>query len=60
MPACKNTPAEAAAKHIQIRKSCSSTAAWAIIDLEIKPDVSGNDEIAKAPTMPQIQVIGML
>jgi hypothetical protein len=30
-----------------------------IIDLVTKPEVSGKEEMARAPTMPQIMVIGI-
>ena len=35
-------------------------AASEIIDFDTKPDVSGNEEIDNAPTMPQIVVSGMV
>src|SRR5690606_39109071 len=60
MPACRNTPAEAAAKASHTHIRCRSAAASAIIDFEMKPDVSGNDEMASAPTTPQIQVKGIV
>ena len=36
------------------------SAAWLIIDFVTKPEVRGNDEIARAPTMPHSIVIGMV
>ena len=39
---------------------CWSAAACEIIDLLMKPEVSGNEEIARAPIMPQTAVSGML
>src|SRR5512134_779210 len=60
MPACRNTPAEAAASSSQIVSRPPSLAAWLIIDFEMKPEVSGNDEIASAPIEPHIVVRGML
>ncbi len=40
--------------------SCWSAAAWEIIDLLMKPDVSGNEDMDSAPMIPQIVVSGML
>ncbi len=37
-----------------------SAAACVTMDLETKPEVSGKDEIASAPMVPQIVVSGML
>src|SRR3990172_6624489 len=60
MPACRNTPAEAAASSSQITSKCPSAAACEIMDLLTKPDVSGKDEIESAPMIPHQVVIGML
>ena len=60
MPACRNTPAEAAASSNQTNIMCSFAADWEIIDFVVKPDVSGKAEIASAPIVPQIVVSGML
>src|SRR5688572_6227185 len=60
MPACRNTPAEAAVSSSQTVSRWPSVAAWLTIDLETKPDVSGKDEMASAPMVPQIVVNGML
>src|SRR3989304_1861642 len=60
MPACRNTPAEAAASSSQITSRCPSAAACEIIDLLTKPEVSGKDEIESAPMIPHQVVTGML
>ena len=60
MPACRNTPADAAASSSQTTSRCPSSAACATIDLLTKPDVSGNDEIESAPIVPQIIVSGIV
>ncbi len=60
MPACRNTPAEAAISRNQVQTRCSSPAAWLIMDLLTKPEVIGKDEMASAPMMPQTVVTGML
>src|SRR3990170_720387 len=60
MPACRNTPAEAAASSSQTTSKCMSTAAWEIMDLLTKPEVSGNEEIESAPMIPHQAVSGML
>src|SRR5687767_12393991 len=60
MPAWRNTPAEAAARSIQTTKRSASADACEIIDLLTNPEVSGKDEMASAPMMPQPVVNGML
>src|SRR5215207_1158277 len=60
IPACKKTPAEPAASRNQTTPRCWSAAPSEIIDFETKPEVSGNDEIDRAPMMPQMVVSGML
>src|SRR3989337_2819398 len=60
IPACRNTPAEAAASNSQTTTSWVSAAAWLIIDLLTNPDVSGNAEIDSAPIVPHTVVTGML
>ena len=60
MPACRNTPAEAAASSNHTAYRCPSTAACEIMDLLTNPEVSGNAEIDSAPMMPQAAVNGML
>ena len=60
MPACRNTPAEAAASRYQTHARCCIPAASEIIDFETKPEVSGNEEIDSAPMMPQTVVSGMV
>src|SRR5688500_1203644 len=60
MPACRKTPAEAAASSSHTTNRCPSVDAWEIIDLLTNPDVRGNDEIASAPMIPQAVVNGML
>src|SRR3990167_7794300 len=59
MPACRKTPAEAAVSNSQTHSRCPSSAACDTMDLEIKPEVSGNAEIANAPIVPQAVVRGM-
>jgi hypothetical protein len=60
MPACRKTPAEAAAsrKYSSIRPS--PFAASDISVLVVKPEVSGKPEIDSAPTMPQAAVNGIV
>src|SRR5687767_7858383 len=60
MPACKKTPAEAAARRNQTAAMCCRPAASEIIDFETNPDVSGNDEMDSAPTIPHAAVSGMV
>ncbi len=60
MPACKKTPADAAAKANQTKARCASAAPWLIIDFDMKPDVKGKDEIARAPMIPIAAVNGIL
>src|SRR5512134_4097076 len=60
MPACRNTPADAAVSSNHTASICPSDAACDTIDLETKPEVSGNDEIASAPIVPQIVVSGIV
>ena len=60
IPACRNTPAEAAMSRNHATASASSVAACAIIDLLTKPEVSGKDEMASAPTVPQRVVRGIV
>ena len=60
MPACRKTPAEAAASRNQTSADAASAAPSEIIDFEMKPEVSGNDEIDSAPMMPQSVVSGMV
>ena len=60
MPAWRKTPAEAAVRTIQGRKRWLSAADCEIIDLEMKPEVQGKDEIARAPMMPHHMVTGMV
>lgn len=56
MPACRNTPAEAASNAYHTHFNSSCPAASEISDLLTKPDVMGKAEIASAPIMPQMQV----
>src|SRR6056297_398208 len=60
MPACRNTPAEAAVSRNHTSVRCDSAAAEAVSDLLMKPEVSGKAEMASAPMVPQIVVNGML
>ena len=60
MPACRKTPAEAAASRYHTASRCWMPAASEIIDFDTKPDVRGNDDIDSAPTIPQIVVSGMV
>ena len=60
MPACRNTPAEAAMRRNQVTASASSVAACAIIDLLTKPEVRGKDEMDSAPIVPQRVVKGIV
>src|SRR3990167_4918854 len=60
MPAWRNTPAEPAASRYQTSARCWSAAPSEIIDFEMKPEVSGNDEIESAPTIPQMAVTGIV
>ncbi len=60
MPACRNTPADAAVRTNHASARWLSAAACVIIDLVTKPEVNGNDEIASAPMMPQYIVIGIV
>ena len=41
-------------------RRCPSVAACETMDLLTKPEVSGNEEMASAPTMPQAAVSGMV
>ena len=59
MPAWRKTPAEAAVSRNQTTISCSTAAVSLIIDLLMKPEVSGKAEMESAPMMPQIVVTGM-
>lgn len=59
MPACRNTPAEAAVRASHTARRCPSVAACETMDLLTKPEVSGNEEMARAPTMPQAAVSGI-
>ena len=60
MPACRNTPADAAASrnHTTARPCCS--AATEISVFVVNPDVSGKLEMASAPMMPHTVVSGMV
>ena len=60
MPACRKTPAEAAASKYHTTSKRCMPAASEIIDLDTKPEVSGNAEIESAPIMPQMVVSGMV
>src|SRR5699024_1225353 len=60
MPACRNTPADAATSRYQISIMFCSAAPELIIDLEMKPEVQGKAEIASAPIVPQMVVSGMV
>src|SRR5688572_29993340 len=59
-PACRKTPAEAAARRYQTTSRWAMPAASEIMDLETKPDVNGNAEIDRAPTMPHTVVTGIV
>src|SRR5512134_255610 len=59
MPACRNTPAEAAASSSQTVSRFPSLAACEIIDLDTNPEVSGNEEMDRAPIVPQTVVSGI-
>ena len=60
IPACRNTPAEAAASMKYTNTRLSSAAACEIMVLVVKPEVSGNPEMASAPTPPKISVQGIV
>src|SRR5687767_13029350 len=60
MPAWRKTPADAAASRYQTIARPWRPAASEIIDFDTNPEVSGKEEIDKAPTMPQIVVSGMV
>src|SRR3990167_4536740 len=60
IPACRNTPADAAPSSSQTASNCWSPAAWMVSDFDTNPEVSGNDEMDSAPTAPQIVVKGMV
>lgn len=60
MPAWRKTPAEAAASRYHTSSRCWWPAAAEIMDFVTKPEVSGNDEIDSAPTIPHSAVTGMV
>ncbi|EWS62755.1 hypothetical protein Y695_04013 [Hydrogenophaga sp. T4] len=60
MPACRNTPAEAAVSASHTYSRWPSAADCDTMDLETKPEVSGNEEMASAPMVPQTVVSGMV
>ena len=60
IPACRKTPADAAVSNSHTHIRFPSSAACETIDFEMKPEVSGNAEIASAPMVPQAVVKGMV
>ena len=60
IPACRNTPADAAVSSIYTHTRPSFAAACDIILLVVKPEVRGKLEMDRAPIMQQSVVSGMV
>ena len=60
IPACRKTPADAAASANQMTGMCPECAAAVIMLFDTKPEVRGNAEIASAPIVPQMSATGIV